>query len=691
MSRDWVVTDGSTVEEAVQAALELLQASIDEVEVVVEEAPRDGLLGLWRWKARVRVRRIAADLQENITLGGGDQADADGGDEGASAQRAALRDEASAARPGASVQPTIALQNGQVVIVSPGNPEPDLLIYPGDRVRVWVNDHLVDSPQAVGPKDSIRAEAINDPPHSTIEVHISDDEYTASIAVFLHPGVRYRLVDAPPGRQLRLRAQAARPIPAPLPAVADLERALADEDVVQGVSSEALRRLVEQLERDPAGAGRPVPVAFGVPAKPPVDERVELGFDPAERVRIALAEHQGDLLDLFQLSSVEPGHVLVTKHPGVKGQPGWTVTGKPVPVNEPRSARLTVGPGAVWHDDGVRVLAARGGRPIKARTSIQVHPHHTVNGDAEAAEGHIRFDGDVTVTGSVGESMRVTSKGSLSVGQSVAYAAVEAEEALFIGRGIVKSRVVAGTRYSALFQLVSFLQPLAQDLDQLLTAIAERQAEPAPEGGDGPVTTGSIVKQLLDERFARTTKRVADLHRLVADSRAPAHGEVAECVNALHRVLIGLGPLSLTDTTEIEMLHGRMRAYVQDFEEQEKSAFDVVARFVDNSEVLAAGQIVLHRGGSYSRLWAGTGISVPSGVFRGQSATVHRGNIHFKEIGGRTSAPVEVAIVTDGTFRAGLVHPGVSVTIGNRRHTFRQPTRNVKLRLSDGELQIRSG
>src|SRR5690606_22696959 len=150
---------------------------------------------------------------------------------------------------------------------------------------------------------------------------------------------------------------------------------------------EALENVVRTVAENPAAAKEPQPVAFGIPAVPTEDERVELFFDPAVRVRAEIDEERADLLGLFTLSSVAEGDVLAVVHPGRKGTPGGTVTGRDGQVTERRPARLKVGAGAEWLGDGRTVAATRGGRPTYIRNTIAVHPEHRVAGDGDPATG----------------------------------------------------------------------------------------------------------------------------------------------------------------------------------------------------------------------------------------------------------------------------------------------------------------
>lgn len=675
---NWVVTEGSTVEDAVKTALDSLQATEDEVEVVVEEPPRKGLFGLWQWRARVRVRRV-----EQSPLGADSEVSMD---ERAAHSRIEEKEPVQDA--------TITVQRGKVHVTAPEGRAGDPVIRPGKHTRVWVNDQLVEDLQMVTAQDTIRVEAVDKPPETIVNVQISEDQFTADISVVVRPGVRYRLVDAPPAGDVTVTAEPDGVLPPRDLTVADLEAALAEHGVVYGISTEALEQVIKQIELDPAEAEKPVSVAFGIPMEPAVDEQVELLFEPAAQVRTVLEDHRADLLGLYKLSSVQAGDVLGIKQPGSKGKPGRTVTGKEVPVSEPREAQLTAGEGVAWDNAGQRLLATRGGRPTKIRNAIAVHPQHSVRGDVDPTTGHIEFDGDVVVTGNVSDSMRVISKGTVSVGNSVSNALVEADESVTVGRGIVKSKVVAGARYSRLFQVMGFLQPLAQDLRNLIKAVEQLKSDPRSGTiGFQHVTDGSLVKRLLDDKFSGVVQRIRELQELILGSDAERMDkELVQFASTLHSRLVGLGPLSLSDLSELGELQQQTEVYVADFKEQQTAAFDVVTDFVDNSEVVAGGRIIFQGGGcSYSRLWAGTGVVMDSGIFRGTTITVNSGDVTVKEAGSRAAAPARIEIVTEGLFRAGIVHPGVVVTIGNRRHAFRNEERDVRVRLVDGELQVRTG
>src|SRR5690606_33208407 len=251
MASEWIRTYGSTVEEAVAKALKELQATRDEVEVVVERSPREGFLGLWRWQAEVRVRKrspqeLAARREPAEAAAGGDGKDGNADSSGPPP----------GARPG-----TIMVHGGRVYVSPSPNDKDELVIRPGDNAEVRVNGRLLDGPHIVHPDDVIEIRALDRLPETIVSVQISDDEYTASMAVDARPGVKYQIINSPPGKTVTVRAEPAGSLPPQPPSVAELEAARAEAGAGLGIPGEALQSVVRPGAETPAAAKAPRPGA----------------------------------------------------------------------------------------------------------------------------------------------------------------------------------------------------------------------------------------------------------------------------------------------------------------------------------------------------------------------------------------------------------------------------------------------
>lgn len=672
-----VITEGSAVPSAIQEALDMLRAREQEVEIVVEQQPRKGFFGLGRRNARVRVRRVEQKSPE-----GDLEAIVDELVSGESAGKDARMQDG-----------MLTIQAGQIRVTAPVGKGRHPVIRPGNHTRVWINNRLVDRLSVVTPDDAIRVETVDKPPQTDVQAEISADKFTAYISVFIRPGIRYRLADQTAADDVTVTAVREAEIPPYIPTIDDLKTALTEKGIVYGVSTDALEQVIHQIETAPENLNNPMPIAFGVPVEPTVDEQAELLFDPVPRSRTEIGEGQVDLLGLYRLSTVQPGELLAIIHPGRQGRPGRTVTGQVVPVTEPRPAKLKAGDGVAWHVDQQRLLATRGGRPSLVRDTVSTHPKHTEFGDIDAQTGHIDFDGDVEVMGHVSDSMKVVAGGSIFVQDSVSNARVEAEEGVVIGRSITKSTVIAGSQGSRLIELLAVLRPLTHDLGPLVKAVQQVKTHPrlrAPAARQ--LTDGRLIKLLLEKKFTDVEGRVRELVHLTHSRRADwLDNEFVEFATTLHRRMVGFGPISMNDLTELVELQAKCQAYTEAFSETQEHGltFDVATRHIHNADVWASGQIIFHHGGCYySRLYAGHGVTMDSGVFRGDSITVNSGNVTLDEVGSPLGAEVRIDILADGQFRARKIYPGVVVTIDNQTHKFDTQAQNVRIQLAKGKLQV---
>jgi hypothetical protein len=497
------------------------------------------------------------------------------------------------------------------------------------------------------------------------------------------PGKRYVIPDHPPATELIVRATAAEATPTPALTPEQVRAALHAAGVVYGINETA----IEEVRADLG----PVVVAAGDPPCPPVDARVELYFpnEPVVRRDSADDEERIDPLALFQVSSVKPGELLAEKIPAREGQPGRTVTGQLIPVPQARDVQLRAGAGALLDEAGLRVYAARGGRPRVSGGIVSVLPQYVVSGNVDAGTGHVEFDGDVIVQGDVAESMRVVGLGKVSVMGVVSSAYVRGGEGVMVGHSIVRSRVVAGG-FPECGQVLLAVRQLHQDLVRLVEAVRTARAgltDSFPVQGDG-----ALVKTLLERKFSGIPRQVEGLAQVVQSLQQEEFAELHEFVRACRQRLVGLGPLGIESVEALQDLADRGVGVLERLQEQSRSA-NVVVRYVQNSHVEASGRILMPQGACfYAHLFAREGVVMKSGVFRGDAITVQEGEVRLDEVGSPSGSRVQIVILTSGRFAARVVHPNVQVTIGGRGYWFERPGWWVEVELNTkGELEVRQG
>lgn len=586
----------------------------------------------------------------------------------------------------ADVDGMLAVQHGRVVFYPPAGTGRLPTIRPGAHVTVLVNGTEVKRIRVIRPGDRIEVRVQHDEPAVDLRVEVSPDGLEAKLHIERRPGTRYALADQAPTTDLTVVAVPVEKVPPPAVSREELVAALKAAGVTYGIDEMALRAAQTSTE-----SGSLV-VARGLPPIPSKDGRIELHFENAPYVLAEPPEEapRVDPLSLYRVSTVAPGQLLATKHPPRPGHVGRKVTGELIPVARPKDVTLRAGPGAMLDEEGRRVYAARGGRPTFQRGVVAVLPLHAVYGDVGPETGHIAFDGDVLVTGNVNEGMRVQSAGRVMVGGIVSGAEVRAEEGVTVGRGIVRSRVVAGGSATVALQLASAIRPVHRQLEQLVAGVRffKQQAGGAPRIaalGDAPV-----VRAVMDRKFPGLPRLVEGLLPLADQAALIGVERFEELAAALYRMLGGRGSREAVSVDELAECSRKLGELLEHLGAYQTQPADVVARYIHNAEVHASGTVRVPSGAChYAKIRAGKGFVMGSGVFRGDEIVVREGSIVLDEVGSPQGTKVWVEVVEKGEVMARLVHPGVTVAIGGHRHDFLTQARFVRVRPTEaGPLEV---
>lgn len=218
-----------------------------------------------------------------------------------------------------------------------------------------------------------------------------------------------------------------------------LSALLAAEGVAVGLFTPAVAT-IDQLV-GPAS----VPVAQGRSVVDGESARIEYAFRAgrAELKPTIREDGTADFRDLGLVTTVQAGQVLARRHPPAPGSDGMTVKGRPIKARPGTDRRLRVGEGVTLSEDGNIALAARTGHPALDGTAIVVRQEFMIPGSVSLATGHVVFDGDLVIHGSVDLQMEVRATGNVTIGGNV-------EGALIIAGGSVTVR--GGVRHQATIQ-----------------------------------------------------------------------------------------------------------------------------------------------------------------------------------------------------------------------------------------------
>ena len=248
--------------------------------------------------------------------------------------------------------------------------------------------------------------------------------------------------------------------PEPLPDSLSLEAVkeyISQKGIVYGlIGDEDLARFITS----PGSKEEGWLIARGTPPLPGGNAKIIYHFDP-EAHKVGTVRESGiiDYKDKGEIQQVKEGDLLAEKVPLVKEVPGKDVFGQIIPGEKPQDALLLAGENARVSEDGLKISARTGGRPILAKDGrISVYPELRIEGDVGLETGHIQFNGYINVRGVIQEGFRV--KGGRLTALEINKAEVDIEGDIDIQGGIIGSKVKTNGNIKARYIEASTIRAL---------------------------------------------------------------------------------------------------------------------------------------------------------------------------------------------------------------------------------------
>jgi uncharacterized protein len=205
-----------------------------------------------------------------------------------------------------------------------------------------------------------------------------------------------------------------RPVPDHV-STTNLKSFLQAREVVYGLLTDPE---LEAFLREGADTGQAFVVARGTPPQPGRNAEIRYHFD-TDPLKVGTIKEGGriDFKDRGNIPQVAAGDLLAERIPPEEGVPGTDVSGRPLAPPKPRGPKLKKGRGTVFSEDGLRLFAELPGRPeISADGKVFVFPEHQVQGDVDLKSGHVEFEGDIQVAGTIQKGFHVRG-GSLTANE----------------------------------------------------------------------------------------------------------------------------------------------------------------------------------------------------------------------------------------------------------------------------------
>ncbi|WP_165313354.1 FapA family protein [Vibrio ziniensis] len=232
----------------------------------------------------------------------------------------------------------------------------------------------------------------------------------------------------------------------------EIIQSLADANVIKGINKAALKKVFVISNRLAGGEIFTQPVAQGKEAINGKDAKfLPLVEDINKRIlapQSAKGQDKIDMRDLGETITVSENDPLMRRQPATKGEPGFTVQGKIILPKPGVDVALVAGKGTrISPTNPNLLLASINGMPVFRNKTIDVENAICLN-NVSVATGHVKFKGNVVITGDVEPGMIVRATGSVTVGGFIESADVQAQGNIEVGKGIIGHTATEGEEKS---------------------------------------------------------------------------------------------------------------------------------------------------------------------------------------------------------------------------------------------------
>jgi predicted RNA-binding protein Jag len=697
-----IVSKGKTVQDAIKRGLELLDLTKENVDIEVIEQEKKGLLGIGFkpavvklierpvWEKQTPVSINEEDLINSILLGSDKEMK---NEPEQSSQSFGLRQPFSNDK-----QVDISIQESDLegkVWIKDGriqckdSPERYPTITPGKDVVLFKNGERIEGKTIIKESDDLKVDVVDERKETEWDIKLDSTKMKAMLKV--QPGYwkQKKLKDQKPDHHIKLDITETIIPQKTLTISAILEKML-ELGVVHGINHNEVVSACESTE-----AGEYV-VATGNTAQPGengwLEHMIELESttaEPKERIDGSI-----DYREIRHIPSVEIGKVIATIHPPVDGKPGMTVTGVTLPPPPVHALKIVQGKGITLTNDDTQVVSTEAGRPnieqrgILVKLSIMQKLLHQK--DVDISSGNIQFNGDVEVTGSVEDSMKIEAKGDVLIKGNVNMANITAGNAIVINKNVIGSEITAGQSNMLIADMSQLLGEMADHTKQLVAAIDQLNRSPAFKIADlAKSGLSTLIKLLLEKKFRSYSTLVKQFVGMVQKGKNTLDEEWIEFANRLHRSFLINHPDGLKGLDDLTDLENTIDQFFQISTTDPEPNSSITIPYSLNSQIYCSGDVFVIGPGCYNTKIRSLGALQVKGLLRGGEYFAGRGVV-VGEVGSeKGGVSTLITVPADQNIKINRVFEDTIIQIGKRKHQFKEESMHVNARLNDeGNLQL---
>lgn len=559
------------------------------------------------------------------------------------------------------------------------------LISPVKHARIKKNGVLIDRTVTVTASDNITIEFDEEIVEPVWNITLSESLMEATLHITPGYRIHRRLADTPPSTHANLNVEE---IKEAYPIEPEQIKSYLIENLITYGWNE--QNIITGCCATEIGSYR---IAEGVLPTPGEHGRFEMTTDTSTRTVKPKVRPDGtiDYREIKEFPTVSAGQILGVIIPPVPGEPGVNIKGEPVPPLPVKEVIPMEGQGTLWTEQNRQAVAVRPGMPHIHQHGnllrVSIMPKLMHGGDVNIETGNIHFQGDVEITGSVQDYMKVEATGNILVHQNVNMANLNASRSLIVHANIISSKITVGKGNMLHMEMEPLLKDIAVKVRQVKAGIEQISHAAAFKMTDFQATgLRPLLDVLLRGKFRGFKDLLVQLYEKILSNRGHLDEEWAGYAGEIQSGF--LNPVkshfrSLHDLDRFlqhtEYLHSMVEPPLENA---------VFAKFVysHNSNIYSGGDLSVNQG-CYNCMVYCQGTMVVDGFVKGGVYFANKG-LHVHEAGtDGSSIKTKLHVPETSSVHIRTAYPGTTVQVGKRFHQFQEETSRVHARLDpEGNL-----
>lgn len=683
-----IVSQGKSIDEAVQTGLKIINCSIDEVNVEILQLETRGFIGFGSKKAIVKLtkdeknpmnfpdennNRESTSIEELI--------------ENAAIEEPSLFSDQSPLDDKTvkdQVDGKAWVKDGKIHVKDSPTKYP--LVKIGEGIELIKNNEPVkEKTTIVTERDTLDFRLYNEVKETSWNVNLDQHKLKAVLEVVPGYTLYSKIRDTEPDYQIELTVEEFKEEQNNLN-YDDVIKCLENQEITYGLNT---NRILEALNTQ-----TPCKYEVAIGKEPELGTNglidLKVNTDAKDGLKVDEAGNV-DFREFKTIPVVEQGQIIAAILPPIPGRPGITVTNEVIPAKPTYPMIVKAEQGVIVVED--KLVATESGRPfIEQRgqlSRVSVIPKLLHDGNVNLSSGNIRFNGDVEITGQVEENMEVEAGGDIVVYQSITDSTLTTSKSIVTHGNVIGSELSAGKNNMLIAELGHLLGIIHSEIQKIITVIKQLIQTAAFKSSD--FSRGGLqplINILLEKKFNNfrpLVKKYVDIA-----SRAEKHLDDKEWTY----VSVSLNQIFLTLSNQVTSLDrlsnlSKKIKVLHEFSKTpvEPDSYITISDALNSSLYCSGNIIIIGQGAVNSKIHAG-GILKVSGIVRGGELYGRLG-VEINEVGSNSGTKTIISVPNDQRIKINKAMEDTVIKIGSVKHTFQDTRQNISAYLnSEGKIVI---